>query len=153
MVRNTSEQLNTTQKAYDVPFAKFFYAVLIGHLIFAIPTLVAILLLHILEVKPLVFIIMPIAIVSIPIGAAVAWLIAKGSNWANTRSVITALCGVPGRFYAVLFGGLLGFRLFQFVVAIVFIVLFYIGAVLITIPLGRFLTKRLLHDNSHNQNI
>jgi hypothetical protein len=88
-------------KITKVPFSTFLYATLAGHAIFGIPTVVAIIAFSLLGIEPLFFIILPIALVSIPLSATLSWLIAKGSNWINTPAAIIATCSVPGRFYAV----------------------------------------------------
>jgi hypothetical protein len=132
-----------TVKVLSVPFSKFIYATLIGHSIFAVPAVVAVILFDLMDVKALFFIILPIALISIPVSASLSYLMAKGSNWANTSTAIMVTCTVPGRFYAVLFGGLLGFRLFNTIGGIVLAVLFYLGAMTTTIPLDKFLVRRL----------
>jgi hypothetical protein len=130
-------------KVPEIPFSTFLYATLAGHFIFAIPAFVAIILLDLMELKPLFFIFLPIALISIPVSAVLSWLIAKGSNWVSTTAAIMATCSVPGRFYAVLFGGLLGFRVSNTVGGIVLAVLLYLGALVTTVPLGKFLVRRL----------
>jgi hypothetical protein len=130
-------------KITKVPFSTFLYDTLAGHAIFGIPTVVAIIAFSLLGKEPLFFIFLPIALVSIPLSATLSWLIAKGSNWINTPAAIIATCSVPGRFYAVLFGGLLGFRVFNTIGGILLAILLYVGAMLITVPLGKFLLGRL----------
>jgi hypothetical protein len=137
-------QSNKTSKLSGIPFLSFLYAAAAGHIIFAIPAIGGVLILNLTDVKSLFFIFIPIAILSIPISAAFSWLIAKGSNWTNTTSAIIAACSVPGRFYAVLFGGLFGFRLFYTAGGIIFAVLFYFIALVITIPIGTRISKKVI---------
>jgi hypothetical protein len=94
-----------------------------------------------MDVKALFFIIVPIAFISIPISAAFAWLMAKGSNWVNTSAAITAVGSVPGRVYGILFGGALGFHLFNTAGGIIVAILFYFLALALTILLGKFLSR------------
>ena len=101
-----------TTKLPEIPFITFLSVTIAGHLIFAIPAIMGILLFNLMNVKSLFFIFIPIVLISIPISAAFAWLIAKGSNWVNTSAAITAVCSVPGRIYGIFFGGLLGSHFF-----------------------------------------
>jgi hypothetical protein len=61
----------------------------------------------------------------------------------NTTAAISASCSVPGRFYSALFGGLLGVRIFHSIVGILLLIPFYIGTLFISVPLGKFLLRRL----------
>lgn len=136
-----------TIKSNGVPFSSFSYVTIAGHLIFAIPAIGGIFWLSLIGVRALFFIIAPITLLSIPITAAISWFIAKGSNWMNTSAAITAACSLPGRFYGVLFGGLLGFHLFSkigILGGVILIILFYILALAITIPLSKFLSSRII---------
>ena len=131
------------EKIPEVAFSKFLYITLAGHLIFAIPAIVTVILFNLMQLEPLFFIILPIAIIAIPVGAALSWFIAKGSNWVNTSSSLIASCSVPARFYAVFIGGLLGFRLFNTLGGIVLAILLYLCTLVTSIPLGKFLIGRL----------
>lgn len=130
-------------KIPDFSFVSFLYVTIIGHLIFAIPVLGGIWLLNLMDVKALFFIIVPIALISIPISAALGWLMAKGSNWVNTSATISGVCGLPGGLYSMLLGSALGFRLFSTTGSIIGAILFYILALALTIPLGKFLSSRV----------
>ena len=88
-------------KVAGVPFSKFLYVTLVGHFIFAIPTVLAVILLDLIEVKPLLFILLPMALISIPMSTVLTWLFAKGSNWVNTSGAITVTCSLPGRFQGI----------------------------------------------------
>lgn len=132
----------------DIPFSSFIYATAIGHLVFALPTMVGALLLNLIKSRDLFFIIIPMAIISIPTGAAIVWLMAKGSNWAKTDAFIAASCSVPGRIYPMLFGGLLGFHYFDTIGGIILAVLFYLAGLTLSGRLGKFLTKRLISKAS-----
>ena len=135
-----------TTKLPNIPFVSFLYITIIGHLIFAIPAISGILLMNLINIKALFFIIIPIAFISIPIGAAFAWLMAKGSNWVNTSAAITAVCSLPGRFYGILFGGAIGFHLFNTAGGIIVAILFYLMALALSIPLGKFLSSRVFPE-------
>ena len=117
-----------------------------GHVIFAIPAISGILLFKLMEVKALLIIFIPLALLTIPISAGLSWLIAKGSNWVNTAAAITAVCSLPGRIYGVLFGGLLGFHFFSTVGSVILAIVFYLFAVVTTIPLGRYLSSRVIPE-------
>jgi hypothetical protein len=130
------------EKISEVPFSTFLYITLAGHLIFAIPAIAAVILLDLMQLGPLFFIILSIAIIAIPVGAVFSWLIAKGSNWTHTSASLIASCSVPARFYAVFLGGLLGFRLFNTIGGIVLAIILYLCALVTSIPLGKFLIGR-----------
>ena len=133
-------------KVAGVPFSKFLYVTLVGHFIFAIPTVLVVILLDLMEVKPLLFILLPMTLISIPVSAILTWLFAKGSNWVNTPGAITVTCSLPGRFDAILLGGLLGFRVFNVAGGIILAILLYFGVSLITRPFGKFLIRRLVPE-------
>ena len=102
--------MSMTTKLPNIPLSSFLYVTVEGHLIFTIPAVIGILLLNLMDVRELFFELVPIALISIPISAAFAWFIAKGSNWVNTNAALRASCRLPGKIYGVLFGGLLGFH-------------------------------------------
>jgi hypothetical protein len=133
-------------KVSGVPFSKFLYVTFIGHFTFAVPAVIAVILLNLIKVKPLLFILLPMALISIPISAVLTWLFAKGSNWVNTLGAISVTCSFPGRFYAVFLGGLLGFRVFNVAGGIIFAILLYLGVALTTRPFGRFLIRRFVPE-------
>jgi hypothetical protein len=138
--------MNLDSKASEIPFSSFLYVALAGHLVFGIPAIIGILLLKLLEVKTLILITVLVAIIAIPCTAALAWLISKGSNWVNTPVAITATFSLPARFYPLLFGGFLGFRLFGMIGGIIVMVLFYLLAMVITIPLGKFVSRKVIPE-------
>jgi hypothetical protein len=138
--------MSMTTKLRDITFSSFLYVTIAGHLIFAVPAIFGVLFLKLMDVKALFFIFVPIALISIPISAAFAWLIARGSNWQNSAAAIKASCGLPGRIYGVLFGGLLGFQLFGTAGGAILAVLFYLLAYGVTFPLGKFLLNKLIPD-------
>jgi hypothetical protein len=127
-----------------VPFSSFLLATIIAQLISGIPTIAGILLFNLIDAEALAFILIPIAALSIPISAALSWLVAKGSNWENTTTGITAACGLPGKVYGIFFGGLLGSRLYGPSGGVILAVLLYFVAHFTTIPLGKILTRRIL---------
>jgi len=133
-----------TTNSPGIPFSSFLYVTIIGHLIFANPLISGILLLNLTDVKVLIFIFIPIVLISIPISAALAWLMAKGSNWVNIPAAIMAVCSLPGRVYGMFFGGLLGFHLFGTTGGIIGAILFYLLALALALPLGKFLLRKVL---------
>jgi len=133
-----------TTNSPGIPFSSFLYVTIIGHLIFANPLISGILLLNLTDVKVLIFIFIPIVLISIPISAALAWLMAKGSNWVNASAAIIAVCSLPGRVYGILFGGLLGFRLFSTIGGVILAIVFYLLALAFAIPLGKYLSMKVL---------
>ena len=133
-----------TANSPGIPFSSFLHVTIIGHLIFAIPAISGILLLSLIDIKTLFFILIPILLISIPVSAAFAWLTAKGSNWVNTSAAIMAVCSLPGRVYGIFFGGLLGFHLFGTAGGIIVAILFYLLALALAFPLGKFLSRKVL---------
>ena len=133
-----------TTKLPEIPFITFLSVTIAGHLIFAIPAIMGILLFNLMNVNSLYFIFIPIALISIPISAAFAWLIARGSNWVNTSAAITAVCSVPGKMYGIFFGGLLGFHFFNTAGGIVVATLFYFLALAATLPIGKLLSRKVI---------
>lgn len=139
------------KRVEPVPFASFLYAAAAGQLVFAVPAIVGGLLFDLLEGTAALIILVALALISIPIGAAFAWLIAKGSNWVNTPVAMTAVCSLPGRIYGPLFGGLLGFRLFSATGGVVLAVLFYLVARVATVPVSRFIMNRIIPHASQEE--
>jgi hypothetical protein len=133
-------------KIPEIPFVSFLYITIAGHLLFAVPAIGGIWLFELLDIKELLFIFTPIILISIPISAVIAWLIAKGSNWVNTSAAITAACSVPGRVYGILFGGLLGFRYFGTSGGIIAAILFYLLAIALALRLGRYLASKVIPE-------
>ena len=148
MVNGIKRTISMTINRPDIPFSSYIYATAIGHLVFALPTMVGALLLNLIRSRDLFFIIIPMAIISVSTGAAIAWLFAKGSNWTKPYASIAASCSVPGRIYPMLFGGLLGFHYFDTIGGIIFAVLFYLAGLALSFRLGKFLTNRLISEAS-----
>jgi hypothetical protein len=124
-----------------IPFARFFILVLAEHLAFAIPTLGILLLFQLLELKVALFL-FTIFVLSLPITGLIAWLIAKGSNWANTGAALKAAGGVSGQPYGLLMGGFLGSHFFGTVGALLMAVGFVVLGSLAGIVLGSCIANR-----------
>ena len=97
-------------------------------------------------VRSLFLILAIIALPTIPLSAAFAWLIAKGSNWEKTSMAFTVTCGFPMRMYGILFGGLLGFHFFSLVGGIVGVILLYLLAFFSTAPFGKFISSKVVPE-------
>ena len=124
------------------PFRVFLQVALVGHLVYFVPTLTAFLL---FDPQPVwVVILTAHAVVTIPLSTALAWLIARGSNWANTSMAMTLIGSVPAIFYCLLLGGVLGFRLFGARGSWVGGILMVLVAYLIRRPVGRLVTQHFL---------
>ncbi len=134
-----------TSKSAEIPFFSFLYATFVGNLVFAFPAIGGILLFNLVDIMA-VLLILAVITLSVPVGAAMTWLIAKGSNWANTTAAITASCTVPGHFYGMLFGGLLGFHFFGTAGGVILAVLFFLLASAIAIPFGKFLSRKIIRE-------
>jgi hypothetical protein len=133
-----------TTRSPEIKFSVFLYITGWGYFVFGIPTIIGILLLGLKSVKSLIFIFIPIALISLPLTAAISWLIAKGSNWLNADKTIIAACSVPGRFFGVFLGGLLGYHYFKEIGGIIFAILFYFLYLAISFPLGKFLFSKVI---------
>jgi hypothetical protein len=139
-------EANMTTRLPDVPFSSFLYATLLAHLCLLIPFIGVVLLFKVMDVKSLFLILAIIALPAIPLSAAFAWLIAKGSNWENTSRALTVTCGFPMRMYGILFGGLLGFHFFNLIGGIVGVILFYLLAFFSTAPFGKFISNKVMRE-------
>ena len=133
-------------EAIQIPASSFFVITLVGHLIFAIPAIIIILVLELLQVKALLFIALPTMLIFVPGGAYFSWLMAKGSNWVNTRTAVIASSVFSGRFFSVLVGGLLGYRLYGIIGGVLFVIPFFIGANVIGKVLGEFFVDRFIPE-------
>lgn len=97
-----------------IPLATFFLFASAEHLVFALPALVIILLLQLLDLKA-ALLIFTIFILADPIASWMTWMIAKGSNWANTAAAMKTAGAISGQLYGALVGGLFGARFFGMV--------------------------------------
>lgn len=133
-----------TKNLPDIPFSVFLYATLIGHLAYAVPTIASFLLFDLMDIKLVLFAILLYAIVTIPLSAGLVWLIGKGSNWTNAPAALVIACSWPATTYGIFLGGWLGYRLFGTLGSGVGAVLVLIVALIIRIPLGKWITVRFL---------
>jgi len=135
-----------TTRLPEVPFSSFLYATFLAHLCLIIPFIGGVLLFNVMDVKSLFLILGILALPAIPLSAAFAWLIAKGSNWEKTSMTFVVICGFPMRMYGILFGGLLGFHFFNFVGGVVGVVLFYLLAFVSSAPFGKFISNKVMRE-------
>ena len=129
-----------------VHFSSFLYATFLAHICLIIPFIGGVLLLNVMDVKSLFLILAILALPAIPLSAAFAWLIAKGSNWEKTSMAFTTTCGFPMRMYGILFGGLSGFHFFNLVGGIVGVILFYFLAFFSTASFGKFISNKVMRE-------
>jgi hypothetical protein len=87
--------------------------VVIEHGIFAIPVLVLFVLLQRLPLNFFLILFVIFSGLGIPFSAGMAYMIAKGSNWINTRTSVIALGVFPGQIYGFLFGGSVGYYIWN----------------------------------------
>ena len=135
-----------TTRLPDIPFSSFLYATIVAHLIFIFPIIGGVLLFDLINVKTLFLILALLGLPAIPVSAAFSWLFAKGPNWINTPLAITATCGLPGRMYGILFGGLLGFHFFNSIGGIIGAILFYLLSYVLTSPLSKFISNKVMPE-------
>ena len=129
----------------EIPFSTFLYATLIANLVYGIPTIGAFLLFDLMDTRAVLLIFLFVAAIKIPLTAALAWLIAKGSNWVNSYTCMVVACAVPAAFYGVMLGGGIGIRLFGALGGgIGGAILMFVITAIIRIPLGNLITRRLL---------
>lgn len=135
----------------EIPLPTLLYATALGHLAYTVPTLGAFLLFDLTDIKPLLFVVLLKLVVSIPLLAALAWLVAKGAYWTNYSAAMVVACSVPAFFNAMLLGGWLGARLFGYTGGVVGLIAMFLVAYVTRFPLSRFITRRLLSTNEpHN---
>jgi len=94
-----------------VPFTSFFLLGSVIHLALTIPALAITVVLDLLELQATLFLFL-VFFFSHPIAILIAWLIAKGSNWANTATAFKVIGGLSGQLYGFFLGGLIGSRYF-----------------------------------------
>ena len=139
-------EASMTTRLPDIPFYSFLYATFLAHLCLIIPIISGVLLFHVIDVKSLFLILAIIALPAIPLSAAFAWLIAKGSNWENTSKALLVTCGYPMRMYGIIFGGLLGYHFFNIVGGIIGVILFYVLVFFSTAPFGKFISSKAVRE-------
>ncbi len=132
--------------ALDIPLSTFFVVSIVGQLVFTLPASIIILVFKLLQFDAFVFIALPTVLISVPLVAYFSWLLAKGSNWVNTKSAVIVSSIFPGRFFSVLVGGLLGYRLYGIAGGVLLTVLFFFGANIIGKNLGEQLVKKLMPE-------
>jgi hypothetical protein len=121
----------TTKENQPVTIRKYFKASILGIVIFAIPAIIFMMVINLLNSNILIIISL-ITLIEFPITSIIMWLIAKGSNWQNTKiGLITAFI-FPSRIYSILVGGLVGFRIAGLVGGILgSIILFFLIRIII----------------------
>ena len=134
------------REAVQVPLSTFFVITIISQLVFTIPAVIIILVFNLLQLEAFLFIALPTILISIPIGAYFSWLMAKGSNWVNTKAAVVVSSIFPGRFFGVLLGGLLGYRFYGMIGGALFIILFFLGTNLLGRFLGELLVEKLIPE-------
>jgi hypothetical protein len=128
----------------EVPFRKFFYVTVLAHIVYAVPTVVVLLFFDSKNGRPVLFILLILAVIKIPVVTAMAWLLAKGSNWVNTSYAMMVIGGVTATLYGVVLGGWLSFRLFGTVGGVIGAIVFYLVARATGIRLGKLLANKFL---------
>ena len=137
-------RLDMAKDLPDVPFRIFLYATLVAHIVHAVPTVVVLLFFDSTTAMPLLFILLILAVIKIPVVAAMTWLLAKGSNWVNSSLAMIVICRVAAMLYCVLIGAWLGFRLFGTAGGVIGAILLYLLARITSRRLGKLLTQKLL---------
>ena len=112
---------------------------LICHLAFAIPSLLLLVALSLIELEPAIFLFVFFFLTS-PIAGLITWLIDRGSRGENALIGMKALGVMPGRLYGFLIGGMLGHHLGGLVGGIICAILFYLLWRLIGFRLGSSLS-------------
>jgi hypothetical protein len=129
-----------------IPLSTFFVITIVGQLVFTIPAIMIVLVFKLLQFDALLFIALPTIIIAIPVIAYFSWLLAKGSNWVNTKSAVIVSCIFPGRFFGVLVGGLLGYRLYGIVGGALLTILFFFGVNYVGRHLGELLVNKFIPE-------
>ena len=137
--------MNTTKKSPDIPFSSFVNMSVVGHVIFAVPAVGSILFLKVMSAIASICVFFPFIMMSIFIGAAFTWLIAKGSNWENTPIAIKTLCALPS-FYGGLFGVLIGSHFFGTLGSFLFAIVFMYIALLVGISLSKHFCDKIYSE-------
>ncbi len=96
-----------------IPFRNLLGFVVVEHAVFALPVLTLLVLFRFIPFEVALFLIAVFSVVVVPTSAGMAYLIAKGSNWVNTRAAVMASGVLPGQIYGLLFGGLVGYHLWK----------------------------------------
>jgi hypothetical protein len=132
----------------SIPFKRYFLFAEAVHLAFAIPALCSIWLLQLLGTKAAI-VIFTMFLLSSLIASWMTWMIAKGSNWANTAAAMKTASSVAGQLYGTLAGGLAGWHFFG--KGIVMLVLFFVLGKHAGFALGGLAAKRLVTNRFKSQ--
>ena len=76
-----------------VPLARFFYLTFVAHILVAVPFIGIVWATAERPFTFLGFLVGPFLVLGVPIIATICWLVAKGSNWSNTRAAAAYAVG------------------------------------------------------------
>lgn len=129
-------------RALEIPARKFMVLAAIEHTIFAVPVLGVLWITRIIPADFSLSLILIFSVLGAPLSAGIAWLIARGSSWVNTRAAIIA-CGVfPGQVYGLLFGGMLGYHFGGEINGIILAIGFWVAGAWAGAKMAEFLYRR-----------
>ncbi len=140
MRRMGIQPVNSSQ---PINFRKLILLTYISQAVFALPVLTFLVAFGQLSINSAILFGMIFSVITSPLYAAIMFLIAKGTNWANTSALIKVIGILPGRIYGLLAGGIIGFRALGVTGGIVLGVLFYLIGRWTGARVGPLLSKRM----------
>ncbi len=96
------------QVTVDYRLSKYVLLSTLFYLIFALPTMVFLILFHLTDIGLSLFLIGIFLFTGAPITGFFSWLIVKGSEGANAKMALKVMGGLPGGLYGFILGGFLG---------------------------------------------
>ena len=130
-----------------ISFGKFLGFAAIQHVIFALPVFTILVMMQLLPLNAILFLFLPFSGLGIPLSAGLCYLMAKGSNWVNTRGAVMAIGVLPGQTYGVLLGGLLGYHLWAMTGGVIGAIILFVSGSLAGCRVAQHLVDRELAPN------
>ncbi len=119
---------NSTSK---ISFGEFLGFVAVLQVVFALPVFIILLMLRLLPFDALLFLVLPFSGLGISLSAGLGYLMAKGSNWVNTRGAVMAVGVLSGQIYGVLLGGLLGYHFWAMTGGVIGAIIFFVTGIVL----------------------
>ena len=138
--------MSVYQKTIEITLLRTLYLVAICHLPLAAIAAILVGGSGAMNWQSTFWIVGPYLVLGLPGTALFAWMIAKGSNWQNTKPAIAVACVYPLKYYVVIVTLFVGGRVFGLMPALLLTLGVYLVVRRQMMKIGEYLVSRLAPD-------